>query len=193
MNDTTRDELDSVAADVGRPKGPTSKHGPNKTQVPPPFVSVDAGALAIWHRPKLKILRVMKGDGLTAVVTLLMESEGAHDIGRAAQAAGLEWVWAPLHGADVPPPELNDRIVEHLSHVAGLVQRGGRVLIHCSAGVHRTGMFTYALLRFLGLDAARARHTLARLRTLTAEGVGEDRLAWGDQIIGAGPDRVQSP
>jgi hypothetical protein len=44
-------------------------------------------------------------------------------------------------------------------------------------------MICYALLRLLGLPADNARAKLAELRGVTAEGVGADRLAWGDTLV----------
>jgi len=40
--------------------------------------------------------------------------------------------------------------------------------MHCSAGIHRTGMMGHAVLRLAGLDAAEAQATLRRLRVVTA-------------------------
>jgi protein tyrosine/serine phosphatase len=54
--------------------------------------------------------------------------------------------------------------------------------IHCSAGIHRTGMITYGLLRYLGKDKNDAKQTLLNLREVTANQVGEERLTWADQF-----------
>lgn len=43
-------------------------------------------------------------------------------------------------------------------------------------------MFGYALLRTCGLDEDAATETLARLRAVTAEGVGQQRLAWAEDL-----------
>lgn len=149
----------------------------------PDFITLYGGTLAIWHRPKTRALKSMAATGLSAVVTLMTEHEGAQQIGRAAAAAGLEWIWIPLHGANPPPPSSRNQFVEHMGHIATILHDGGHVLIHCSAGIHRTGMFTYGLLRFLGLDREHARDTLEQLRALTAQGVGDYRMAWGDQLV----------
>ena len=58
-------------------------------------------------------------------------------------------------------------------------------MVHCSAGIHRTGMFGYALLRAVGLDREASNAKLRELRAVTAEGVGDERLAWGDRIASA--------
>ena len=187
MTNTDDDSSTTHPAPNEPTAAPLSQQTPNKTRVPPTLVEVGNGAIAIWHRPKLRILRLMKADGLTTVVTLLTESEGAPHIGRAALAAELEWVWVPMQGAGIPEQEQQDAIVAQLAYVAACIDNGARVLIHCSAGIHRTGMFTYALLRYMGIDTQSARQTLSRLRSVTGEGVGESRLAWGDSIARPNP------
>jgi hypothetical protein len=43
-------------------------------------------------------------------------------------------------------------------------------------------MFGYALLRVAGLAREAALEKLRELRVVTAEGVGTDRIEWGDRI-----------
>lgn len=116
------------------------------------------------------------------MVTLLTEREAARDIGEAARHAGLSWLWIPMDGASVPDAARTKALLPSLDEVASIIARGGRVVVHCSAGIHRTGMFGYALLRRLGLAPEAARARLAELRAVTAEGVGAERLAWGDHV-----------
>ena len=112
------------------------------------LISIGAGAVAIGHRPKVRLLPALKTAGVTHLVTLLSEREGALALGSAA-----------------------------------------RVVIHCSAGIHRTGMFSYALLRVCGLDPDAAMSTLARLRAVTAQGIGEQRVSWAEDLAaGTGRD-----
>jgi hypothetical protein len=106
MTNTDDDSSTTHPAPNEPTAAPLSQQTPNKTRVPPTLVEVGNGAIAIWHRPKLRILRLMKADGLTTVVTLLTESEGAPHMGRAALAAELEWVWVPMQGAGIPEQEL---------------------------------------------------------------------------------------
>ncbi len=146
------------------------------------LVSVGAGALALTHRPKLKALPGIHAAGVTHLVTLLSEREGALALGAAARAAGLEWTWVGLADGGQPAPPAREEAVAALATLAGLVGGGARVVIHCSAGIHRTGMFGYALLRTCGLDEDTATETLARLRAVTAEGVGQQRLAWAEEL-----------
>lgn len=146
------------------------------------FVALAGGALAIGHRPRVKALLAMKNAGLTHVVTLLAESEGARAVGQAVTGAGLEWIWIPLTGADPPTTDDDGRLREGFEQIRHILNGGARVFVHCSAGIHRTGMFAYGLLRHLGLNRDCARNILAQLRQLTVDGVGDARLAWGDRI-----------
>ena len=60
---------------------------------------------------------------------------------------------------------------------------GGRVYVHCSAGLHRTGMFAHAFLRHRGLTSPEAVETIAALRPLTAAELTPERMAWGDRFV----------
>jgi protein-tyrosine phosphatase len=149
---------------------------------PPNWVHVGKGRLAIGHRPKLKALPLLKAAGCTHLLTLLSEREGAMTIGQAAQSAHLEWLWLPLDNAD-PPPEVREPEVRTLLERAKLLlECNSSILVHCSAGIHRTGMISYALLRHVGQAEEQAKQTLLALRALTADGVGEARLRWGDRF-----------
>lgn len=50
------------------------------------------------------------------------------------------------------------------------------MLIHCSAGIHRTGTIAYTLMRSNGFDKEEALESLKKMRKETFEGVGENRL-----------------
>jgi protein-tyrosine phosphatase len=136
--------------------------------------------LILTHRPKKTTVAAWPALGVTHVMTLLLEREGAREIGALVAAAGLAWIWCPLDGGNVNTKL--EAVAAGLEASRAALAAGGRVVVHCSAGIHRTGMVGYALLRCAGLDAETARAKLRALRAVTAEGVGAERLAWGDQI-----------
>jgi protein-tyrosine phosphatase len=148
----------------------------------PNWVSVGNGRLAIGHRPKLKALPSLKEAGCTHLLTLLGEREGAMTIGQAAQSAHIEWLWLPLDNGDPPPEVREPEVRTMLERLKLLLGYESSILVHCSAGIHRTGMISYALLRHVGMSPEQARRTLRELRAVTAQGVGEARLAWGDSF-----------
>jgi protein-tyrosine phosphatase len=147
------------------------------------LVAVNGGSLALSHRPSRKDIAQLPTLGVTHVVTLLAEREGARDIGDAVARAGLTWRWVPLGNARPPDAQLTETLRVELAELATLVNAGAALLLHCSAGIHRTDMMGYALLRQLGLDRAAARVRLAELRPVTHDGVGDERLAWGDTLF----------
>jgi len=147
------------------------------------LVQVGGGSLALTHRPKKRSLSAYRDAGATHLVTLLTEREGAVGLGTLAKAAGITWLWCPLEGADT---NASIELVGPALCAARAAVRGGAALVvHCSAGIHRTGMFGYALLRTLGLDRTDANSALHELRAATALGVGEGRLRWGDRLAEA--------
>ncbi len=138
--------------------------------------------MALLHRPRYVDFSNLPKIGCTHVVTLLKESEGAEKIGNLAENAGLTWIWLPVPNGNYPQGEVHERLAGALPELSNLLDEGNSLLIHCSAGVHRTGTVAYALLRWRGLDRKQAIHLIERTRKETAEGMGEKRLRWGDEM-----------
>lgn len=142
------------------------------------FVRMGAGALAIGHRPPLRALARMRSAGVTHVATVLAAQENPHAIEAAARAAGLEWLWIELGSTKNLPKRADPVIARALDALIAHIAGGARIFLHCSAGIHRTGMITMALLFRLGGDAAEVAAALAALRPVTARDVGAARREW---------------
>lgn len=149
------------------------------------WVAVAGGRLAIGGRPKIKALGGMRDGGATHVVTLLSEGEGARELGAAVTAAGLAWQWLPRRNGDPPARDEDVAMAAALDSWSVLLAGGAALYIHCAAGIHRTGMFTHALLRRTGHAPAEALRILGELRPLTAAEAGEHRLEWGHRFAPA--------
>ncbi len=134
--------------------------------------------LALGHRPKFKLISQL---GATHVATLLCEREGASEICSAVRYVGMESFWFPMPNAD-PKNIEPESFVANARQLAGT---HGRIFLHCSAGIHRTGMFSYAALRLLGYEPSGAREMLARLRPITRDEVTESRLDAVEEILEA--------
>lgn len=147
------------------------------------WVAAGKGALAIGHKPGGKIsFEGMRNAGVTAVLTLLQGNEGALQIGDKVKKAGMEWIWFPFSAAQDNLLADTQRVFDLYQQLAALLEGSGQIYIHCSAGIHRTGMITYGLLRYLGMDNEAAAIMLRQLREVTAEQVGEERMIWGEQF-----------
>lgn len=147
------------------------------------WVQVEKGFLAIGHKPGGKItFDGLKKEETSAILTLLNENEGAATIGNQAKKVNIEWIWFPF-SASKPHSGEGISLVYSLYHkLVNKLKAGDKIYIHCSAGIHRTGMITYGLLRLLGKSKSEATLMLQSLRAVTAAQVGEDRLLWGDQF-----------
>lgn len=142
------------------------------------FVHILSGALAIGHRPALRSLPALGIAGVTHIVTVLSRSENAEAIGAAARQCGLKWIWIELGSTKNLPKRRKPEICDALEQIAAILRSGGRIFLHCSAGIHRTGMIAAALLVHLGHDESQTLAMLTALRPITAAGVGDARIAW---------------
>ena len=169
--------------DLGKLRGELMRYGRSLAhRIEVDWCRLGPGRLAIGHRPGRKLITGLPMAGATHVVTLLSETEGAESIGRDVQRAGLAWIWLPMNSGEPPAPDRFEQMHAKLVEVNEAIAGGGSLYLHCSAGIHRTGMVTHALLRLRGLEPQDAILQLGRLRSVTATGVGARRLAWGHQF-----------
>lgn len=149
------------------------------------WVEAGQGALAIGHRPGGRLITDLKLQNATHILTLLSEHEGGKLISSQAKKAGMEWLWFPMESANPPAEDRYQELADLFRTMQDIVNNGGRIYIHCSAGIHRTGMITYTFLRFCGLDAEAASKKLQALRPVTGDGVGDERMEWGNSVYEA--------
>lgn len=151
-----------------------------KSEVEVNFVKVGNGRIALYHRPKGTDFPLLREMGCTHIVTLLKESEHAEKYGKLTTEAGLEWVWLSVPNGKYPQGEIHERIIQAMPVLSQLLNEGNSLLIHCSAGIHRTGTIAYGLLRWRGVESKKAMALIHKMRKETAEGMMEKRMQWGD-------------
>lgn len=147
------------------------------------WILVGKGRLSVRGRPGESFWRTKPEQEITRVVTLLSAREGAGDVGKRVSELGLEWTWLPLENANIPMDQALEMLRVELPKLALNLLEGESIVIHCSAGIHRTGMIAYAVLRLCGLEGDTAQASLMQMRSHTGQGVGQVRLAWGDQFV----------
>lgn len=129
----------------------------------PHWLQVGTGRLTASGAPSAAKLAALQAEmGVTHVVTLLREDEAACAVLPAACAdLQLGWTHLPLSGANLTDAA-DGATIARLPEVVALLVVGGSVLVHCAAGMHRTGMSTFIVLRLAGwsvheaLDGVRA-------------------------------------
>lgn len=124
------------------------------------------GHLALGHKPGKRLRVQLEEAGCTLVVNLLSERESN-------ASAGPHRFRLPLEGARPPEPDLDERVRLLFQTMTAELACGGKVFVHCSAGLHRTGMIAYAYFRHramprqqfssYGIDRKRADHGAMRM------------------------------
>jgi protein-tyrosine phosphatase len=143
---------------------------------------VGGGLLAAGHRSGTRLLQALERGGCTHVVTILSEKEGALDLRAACLQHHLGWIWIPLGSARPPGRRQTQEIRETFVRMRELLGSSAKVYVHCSGGIHRTGMIVHGFLRFMGFSQAEAQCALGVLRKEVATGVKPEHLEWGEQF-----------
>eukprot|EP00754_Rhynchopus_humris_P007194 Rhum_TRINITY_DN13366_c0_g1::Rhum_TRINITY_DN13366_c0_g1_i1::g.59481::m.59481 len=135
---------------------------------------VRKGSIGLDHFPSQKAVKQHKAQGCTLVITLQKDEEGAQVVRKLCKKNNLEWLqvdfWRHFHRKEA------DVLWTKVAYVASVVQDGGSVLVHCAAGIHRTGMFAYAVLMALGYTPKAALESLRIMRETCWRRVGLHRI-----------------
>lgn len=168
--------------------------------IPEPFernscwVPLRAGWITAVGAPSQQRLATWRAAGATDVLTLQRSGEYRPWLPEICREQGLCWRHLPLSGRRLDQP--GD--AESLARVSSLLpiwDEPCRVVVHCAAGLHRTGAICYLLLRHSGLERNEAIERLRLARALTADelcgrgrsGVLADRM---DEHLRHGYDKL---
>ena len=110
-------------------------------------VSVRSGHLAVSNRPKLRAIAGLAAQGCQRIVTIQGRNEAPSQIERAAREAGIAWTWIEAGHGTFPAGDADRQMRRGLEEWVASLESGESVLVHCSAGIHRTGMLVFAALR----------------------------------------------
>jgi len=147
------------------------------TEPKPKFVPVPGttGFVSLWHFPSMKNMRIAKELGCTHVVTLQAPKENIDGVRK--MCANMDMGWFQMDfWANYNQRERNRKVLELADNIIELLQLGASILIHCAAGVHRTGLLSYIIMRRLGMSYREAREYLHVLRPVTRAEVGDERV-----------------
>lgn len=114
----------------------------------------------VWSRDLDADLKSLKNWGAEAVICLVeapeLKAMGVPDYAQALQSHGLTVFHLPIRDMSTPGPAFNDAWSCHAEELNNLLSRPSHIVVHCAAGLGRTGMFCAGLLARGGWPAAEA-------------------------------------
>jgi ADP-ribosyl-[dinitrogen reductase] hydrolase len=132
-----------------------------------------------WDRDLEADIAVIEGWHPAIVLTLVEEHEfarlGAPSFANRMSRGSFKWHHLPIHDAGVPSPAFEKQWEITGSEIRSALRDGKRVLIHCRAGLGRTGMIAARLLVELGMSPQSAIDAVRDARKNTIETSAQER------------------
>lgn len=126
-----------------------------------------------WQRSLDADLQVIRLAGFDSVLTLLPDEEltafGVRDLGARIQQVGLGWRQFPIMDFGVPDGPARRAWPTLQAELTTQLRAGQSLLVHCAAGLGRTGTMVALLLKALGQDSATAIAAVRAARPGTIE------------------------
>ncbi len=131
------------------------------------WLPLKSGLITAAGAPSPKRLRAWSEHQVTDVVTLQRADEMRSTLPQLCEAHELRWHHLPLSGKRLEAPE----DLQALAGVHALLQRledpKTKMVVHCAAGMHRTGVCLYLMLRSAGVAPEESVRKVEQARALT--------------------------
>ncbi len=162
--------IDFVVSPLGGALGLT--HCPGRNQV-------DSKGRA-WCRNLSDDLDAVIGADISTLITFLDQQElerlGASALPEMVQKYSFRWIQLPITDFGVPATDTVFQWCELLESLLDQLRQNKRILLHCAAGMGRSGMMAATLLKATGQDADDAIRLICKTRPGTVETLAQEQF-----------------
>lgn len=145
------------------------------------------GAGRAWSRSVDDDLHAIHLWGASAVLSLVESHEfarlGVPDLGARILKSGMAWLHHPVADMGVPTTRLFGASTDVGQDVLNRLRAGERVVVHCAAGLGRTGTMAAALLVACGVEPDSAIAQVRHARPGTLETAGQEAYVRGLRTV----------
>ena len=132
----------------------------------------------VWKRDLGADLKVIANWHPQLIISLLEDHEFANHqvvgLGAAVRALSLRWEQIPIRDGGTPDARFEAKWPEVGAEARAILRRGGRVLLHCRAGLGRTGTIAARLIVEFGQSPAAAILAVRAARPKTIETTAQE-------------------
>lgn len=144
--------------------------------------------ITCYRRPSLRSISVLKEVyGLNSILSCIVKKEKPELIENKATEAGMKFFNIPFRKAKenyLQKDSTMKMLIEEIRKMYECLINGTLcLLIHCAAGVRRTGIVVYCLLRMNGESKESALEILLKLREETRNGIGDYRIEYAEKYL----------
>ena len=103
-----------------------------------------------WQRDLAVDLDVIKAWGAKCVLTLVehheLESLQVVRLGQEVNSRGMQWLHLPIVDVSIPSAKFEREWKRAVPELVGVLEHGGKILVHCKGGLGRAGTVASLLL-----------------------------------------------
>lgn len=146
--------------------------------------------ITCYHKPKIIDIEKLKNEyNVNYFITLLNDKERPDHIFEELKRNYIEYTHIPLLGANISillNKDMLDILVSKVKEIIDKIETSDislNILIHCSAGIHRTGIVLYLILRCFGYSYDECMSKIKEIREITFNGVGKERIKFAEELF----------